>query len=110
MRCLLLLISCIFMIQKTFGLQLSMNTVAVFGGTGKTGSEVVYQALKSNKKVIVLARDPQKMLVPPGSGGDSLGGKLLVDPNLTVIQGSVTDPDAVEKVTKTSPLPESVTT
>ena len=78
-------------------LRLHMNSVAVFGGTGKTGSECVYQALKSGKKCIVLARDASKMTIPLGSGG-SLGGQPLSDDNLTVIEGSVTDPTAVEKV------------
>ena len=78
-------------------LRLQMNSVAVFGGTGKTGSECVYQALKSGKKCIVLARDKNKMTIPLGTGG-SLGGQPLTDPNLTVIEGSVTDPAAVDKV------------
>jgi len=36
-------------------------TIAVFGGTGETGKEVVYQALKQGEKVVVLARTPEKM-------------------------------------------------
>ena len=39
------------------------STVAIFGGTGETGRECVYQTLKSGKKVVVLARDASKMLV-----------------------------------------------
>ena len=72
-----------------------INTIAVFGGTGKTGSEVVYQALKTGQKVVVLARNPEKMLIPKGSGGSS-ADQLLKDPNLSVIKGSVTDADSVE--------------
>jgi nucleoside-diphosphate-sugar epimerase len=74
-----------------------MSTIAVFGGTGKTGSEVVFQALNSGFKVIVLARDPNRMLIPKGSGGSD-ADKILNDPKLTLIQGSVTDPDAVDKL------------
>lgn len=72
-----------------------MSTIAVFGGTGKTGSEVVFQALKSGSKVLVLARNPSKMLIPKGSGG-SLVDTPFNDPNLTVIQGDVTDSAAVD--------------
>lgn len=87
----------LFRMTKRSRSALEMNTIAVFGGTGKTGSEVVYQSLKSGYKVVVLARDPSKMLIPNGSGG-SLGSKPLNDPNLTIFQGSVTDPSAVERV------------
>ena len=73
------------------------NTIAVFGGTGMTGREVVYQALNSGANVVVLARDPAKMLIPVGSGG-AKGDSLLVDARLKVIKGDVTkqaDVDAV---------------
>ncbi len=80
-----------------------MSTVAVFGGTGKTGSEVVFQALRQGNKVIVLARDPSRMKVPRGSGGSSLADTLLQDPNLTIIKGSVTDPAAVDKLFQAAP-------
>lgn len=76
---------------------LSMATIAVFGGTGLTGRECVYQALKSNDKVVVLARDPAKLLVPTGSGG-SLADQPLTDERLTVIKGDVTDQESVNKV------------
>ena len=72
-------------------------TIAIFGGTGQTGRECVYQALKANQKVVVLARNPTKMCIPSGSGG-SLAGQLLEDKNLVVLQGDVTDPAAVDAV------------
>lgn len=75
-----------------------MSTIAVFGGTGQTGRECVYQALNAGNKVVVLARDPAKMLIPTGSGGVSNEGRTLVNDNLQVIQGSVTDAGDVEKV------------
>jgi nucleoside-diphosphate-sugar epimerase len=67
------------------------------GGTGQAGSECVYQALQGGHKVKVLARDPSKMLVPLGSGGAKVG-TALTDSNLEVLQGSVTDQKAVDKV------------
>lgn len=73
------------------------NTIAVFGGTGATGREVVFQALNSGSNVVVLARDPAKMLVPVGSGGDQ-GDSLLVDPRLKVIKGDVTNQNDVDAV------------
>ena len=85
------------LLVNVHALKLQMSSVVVFGGTGKTGSECVFQALNSGKKCIVLARDKNKMTIPMGSGGSS-GGKPLTDPNLNVIEGSVTDPSAVEKV------------
>jgi nucleoside-diphosphate-sugar epimerase len=78
------------------------NTIVVFGGTGKTGSEATFQALKNGYKVVVLARDPSKMLIPLGSGKEN-GGKPLIDKNLKVVQGSVTDPTAVDRLFEAEP-------
>ena len=71
--------------------------VVVFGGTGGTGSECVVQALKRGAKVTVLARTPSKLAQPPGTGG-SAEGPPIVDPNLTVVQGDVTNAADVAKV------------
>lgn len=73
------------------------GTIAVFGGTGLLGRECVYQALRSGRKVVVLARDPSKMLIPLGSGG-SLGDSPLVDDKLTMLEGDVTEQSAVDTV------------
>lgn len=81
---------------------LSMATIAVFGGTGQTGRECVYQALKGEHKVVVLARDPSKMRIPPGSGG-YLAEKPLVDKNLHILQGDVTDQASVDQVFEKHP-------
>lgn len=81
---------------------LNMNCLAIFGGTGLTGRECVYQALKQDMRVIVLARDPSRMLVPSGSGG-SLAESPLKDEKLTVLQGDVTDQSAVDKVFESEP-------
>lgn len=58
---------------------------------------MAFQALNSGYKVVVLARDPSKMLVPAGSGGDK-AGLPFNDPKLTVLKGTVTDPVDVRKV------------
>lgn len=50
-------------------------TVAVFGGTGKTGRLVVSQALAAGHKVKVLARDPDK--IPPAFGLEFVKGNVL---------------------------------
>jgi NAD(P)H-binding len=73
------------------------NTIAVFGGTGATGKEVVFQALKSGANVVVLARDPAKMLVPAGSGGDK-ADTPLTDARLKVLKGDVTNQKDVDAV------------
>jgi uncharacterized protein YbjT (DUF2867 family) len=71
-------------------------SLVVFGGTGATGRECVYQALKNNQRVVVLARDPSRMLIPQGSGGDQSDTPLKSD-LLTVIQGDVTKQSDVDK-------------
>ena len=73
------------------------SNIVVIGGTGGTGSECVVQALKRGAKVTVLARDPSRMTMPPGSGGDK-EGEPVSDPNLTVVQGTVTSAADVAKV------------
>ncbi len=58
--------------------------LVIFGATGGTGLEVVKQALAAGHAVTALARSPDKL---------SLG-----NPALTVVQGDVLDPSAVERV------------
>ena len=72
-------------------------SIAVFGGTGGTGGEAVFQALGRGESVVTLARDPSKMTVPEGSGGSSAGNPLTND-ELTVFKGSVTNKADVDKV------------
>lgn len=74
-----------------------MKTIAVFGASGLTSSECVYQALKNGDKVVGLTRNPANLQIPAGSGGAE-AGKPLTDPNLTMIAGSVTNPADVAKV------------
>jgi uncharacterized protein YbjT (DUF2867 family) len=74
-----------------------MSTIAIFGGTGITGRECVYQALQAGNNVVVLARDANKMLIPTGSGG-SQADQPLKDDKLTIITGDVTDQASVDKV------------
>lgn len=73
------------------------KSIAVFGGTGQLGRECVYQALKMGHKVSVLARDPDKMTIPKGSGGEMAGNKLQ-DDRLQVFKGAVTDQASVDRV------------
>jgi putative NADH-flavin reductase len=60
--------------------------IAVFGSTGKTGIEVVKQALELGHSVRAFVRDPNKMTIK--------------NANLTLAQGDVLDFDAVEKAVK----------
>jgi len=75
----------------------SLCYITVFGGTGLTGREVVYQALQRGEEVRVLARDPAKLLTPLGSAGTK-GGEVLAHPNLSVVEGDVRNSEDVLKV------------
>jgi len=60
--------------------------------------ECVYQALANGHKVRALARDPSRVVVPPGSGGAARAGQPLTSPDLTVIAGDVTKAEDVARV------------
>lgn len=65
-----------------------MTTLALFGGTGRTGRNVLEQALAAGYEVRMLAR--------------SAAAVTLEDPRLTVVEGDVLDPRAVERVVEGS--------
>eukprot|EP00286_Rhodomonas_abbreviata_P021379 CAMPEP_0181314002 /NCGR_PEP_ID=MMETSP1101-20121128/14567_1 /TAXON_ID=46948 /ORGANISM="Rhodomonas abbreviata, Strain Caron Lab Isolate" /LENGTH=292 /DNA_ID=CAMNT_0023421029 /DNA_START=34 /DNA_END=912 /DNA_ORIENTATION=- len=81
-------------VHRAAGVQLDMK-VAVFGATGLTGAEATWQALQRGESVVALARDPSKMKKPEGSCGTV---EPLSDPNLKVLEGSVTVQADVDKV------------
>lgn len=60
--------------------------IYIIGGTGKTGTEMIKQALEMGHKVTALARDPQRL--------------KITNPNLTVIEGNVLKPESFEKSLK----------
>ena len=62
-------------------------SIAVFGATGGTGSEVAYQAIKAGTAVTCLCRDPSRLVVPQGSGGSEAGLPLRGVSN--IVQGTV---------------------
>jgi hypothetical protein len=75
-------------------------TIAVFGASGLTAQECIYQALRDGDTVIGLTRNPSKCVVPKGSGGKYADGpmtSLTTNPNLTLIAGDVTNPADVAK-------------
>lgn len=73
------------------------KTIIVIGASGLTASECIYQSLKNGDKVIGLTRNPQKLVIPKGSGGESVG-LPFDDPKLTIIGGDVTKLEDVQKV------------
>jgi nucleoside-diphosphate-sugar epimerase len=75
-----------------------MKTIAVFGASGLTASECVYQALENGDSVVGLTRNPSKLVIPKGSGGSKAGESFGQHPNLTLIGGDVTKMSDVEKV------------
>lgn len=60
-----------------------MTTLALFGGTGRTGRRVLERALAQGLTVRALVRDPAKV--------------SIVDEHLTVIQGDVLDATSVDE-------------
>jgi len=80
-----------------------MKTIAVFGASGLTASECVYQALQNGDNVVGLTRNPSNLVIPKGSGGSS-AEEPLTSPNLTLIGGSVTSPSDVAKVFSSSSI------
>lgn len=60
-----------------------MTTIALFGGTGKTGRRVLERALAAGHDVRALVRDPARI--------------ALASDRLTVITGDVLDPASVEE-------------
>ncbi len=76
---------------------LHMKTIAVFGASGLTASECVYQALKDGDTVVGLTRNPSNLKIPKGSGGSD-ADKVMTNPNLKIIAGDVTKKADVDKV------------
>ena len=82
--------------QRAASSSTSLDAIAVFGASGLTAQECIYQALKDGDKVVGLTRNPSNCVVPKGSGGAD-ADKPLSDPNLTLIGGDVTNPADVAK-------------
>ena len=76
---------------------LNMANIAVFGASGLTSSECVYQALQNGDTVVGLTRNPENLVIPSGSGGDKKS-QPLKDEKLTCIAGDVTKMEDVQKV------------
>ena len=72
-------------------------SVAVFGGSGGTGSEAVLQALERGEDVVTLVRDAAKLKSPRSAAGFAEGAPFNSD-KLTVVQGDVTKQADVDKV------------
>lgn len=79
------------------GSALKMKKVAIFGVSGLTASECAYQALRDGDSIVGLTRNPSKLMIPKGSGGEE-AGKPLENPKLKVIAGDVTQRSDVDKV------------
>jgi putative NADH-flavin reductase len=62
------------------------ETIALFGGTGRTGRHVVAYALEKGYKIQMLARSPNKVEIK--------------HENLTVIEGDLLNEEALKKVVK----------
>ncbi|KUL51735.1 3-beta hydroxysteroid dehydrogenase [Streptomyces sp. NRRL F-4489] len=63
-----------------------MSKIALFGATGTIGRRVLDEALRRGHQVTAVVRDPAKLTAD--------------DPNLTVVEGDVLDPESVAEVAK----------
>jgi len=70
--------------KGTLTVEPTTKTVAIFGATGRTGQQLVQQALDSGYCVRALARDPGKL--------------AMQDERLLVIKGSLSDKERVAQV------------
>lgn len=66
-----------------------MVHLAIFGGTGPSGQCVIEEALTRGNTITIFARSPSKL---PES--------ITQSPSVTVIQGSLTDRDAIRRTVK----------
>jgi hypothetical protein len=55
----------------------AVPVIAVFGGSGRLGTEVVYQQLKKGGAVHCLVHSESSLTVPPGSGGSEVGTPMI---------------------------------
>jgi len=78
----------------------SPMTVAIFGASGLTASECIYQTINQGNNVIGLTRHPSNVAIPKGSGGTNAGKPFNHD-SLKVIEGDATNPQDVQKVFST---------
>jgi len=60
--------------------------ITIFGATGGTGKQLVEQALAEGNEVVAFARKPSKL--------------NIMDKNLTIVQGELTDEALIENAVK----------
>eukprot|EP00934_Nitzschia_sp_Nitz4_P005793 Nitzschia sp. Nitz4//scaffold4_size323378//7929//8627//NITZ4_000605-RA/size323378-processed-gene-0.153-mRNA-1//-1//CDS//3329553234//5783//frame0 len=78
-------------------MSLKMNNIAVFGASGRTASEVIFQALRDGDSIVGLTRHPENLTIPKGGGGEK-AGQPISDPKLVMISGDATKREDVNKV------------
>lgn len=80
------------------------KTIAIFGASGLTSSECIFQALQNGHEVIGLTRNPSNLVQPAGSAGSSAGQPFPISDRgpLTVLAGSVTNYSNVQQVFQTA--------
>lgn len=83
------------------------EAIAVFGGSGGVGSEVVFQELAKGNPVSCLVRNKARLVVPQGSGGAKAGLPLT---GARVTQGDVTNQADVDKVFESGDITAAIVT
>jgi len=83
------------------------EAIAVFGGSGGVGSEVVFQELAKGHAVSCLVRNKARLVVPPGSGGAKAGLPLT---GARVTEGDVTKQADVDAVFASGDITAAVVT
>jgi len=65
-------------------------SIVVFGATGLTGKEAVWQALAKGEDVVAFCRNSAGLTKPAGSCGEAAAEQPIADDKLVTVTGTVT--------------------
>jgi len=80
-------------------------SIVVFGATGLTGKECVWQGLSRGEDVVAFCRDASRLTKPQGSCGADASEQLMTDAKLVTVTGTVTSQADVDKAFAAAPSP-----
>ena len=80
-------------------------SIVVFGATGLTGKEAVWQALAKGEDVVAFCRNSAGLTKPAGSCGEAAAEQPIADDKLVTVTGTVTSQADVDKAFAAAPSP-----